>query len=193
MLVPRLGGVPKRNHATRVDFCASRPCRDRHSVIDTLGPVIQHFLDLRQQQLFGCWIWLRKSSPVEIAKVCETICLVHSALSNRVCVIGRCGQPLLACECAVVQFCLTYELPDYVHRSQPQSALLKVSTLNSQSASTAWRTLPKARCFSFITYSRTRQAIRCSLYRFFRCSTLESGRRLSFWRRNFRTPIVRLR
>lgn len=90
------GGVLKGCQATRVDFCASRPSRGSHSLVDAFGPMVKHFLDLRKQQLFGCRIWFSKRGPVEIAKICETIRSVHSALSDRMYCLIRADYQNLA-------------------------------------------------------------------------------------------------
>lgn len=78
------GGVPKGYRAIRVDVCASKSSRSRHSVRHAFRPAVEHLLDFRKEELLDGWIGLGKRRPIEIAKVCETISLIHSALSSRI-------------------------------------------------------------------------------------------------------------
>jgi len=77
------GGVPKGYRAIRVGVCTSKSSRSRHSVRHAFRPAVERLLDFRKEELLGGWIRLGERRPIEIAKVCETISLIHSALSSR--------------------------------------------------------------------------------------------------------------
>ena len=71
--------MPKGHQAIRVDVCASKPSRSRHSVRHAFRPAVERLLDFPKEELLGGWIGLGERRPIEITKVCETIRLIHSA------------------------------------------------------------------------------------------------------------------
>src|SRR5579864_1722720 len=77
------GSVPKGYQAIRVDVCTSKSSRSRHSVRHAFRPAVERLLDFRKEELLGGWIRLGERRPIEIAKVCETMSLIHSAHSSR--------------------------------------------------------------------------------------------------------------
>jgi len=78
------GGVPKGYRAIRVGVCTSKSSRSRHSVRHAFRPAVERLLDFRKEELLGGWIRLGERRPIEIAKVCETMSLIHSEHSSRV-------------------------------------------------------------------------------------------------------------
>src|ERR1700745_366217 len=66
----------------RVGVCTSKSSRSRHSVRHAFRPAVERLLDFRKEELLGGWIRLGERRPIEIAKVCEAISLIHSALSS---------------------------------------------------------------------------------------------------------------
>lgn len=77
-----------RRRAERIPGDSSRRLykqvfRSRHSVRHAFRPAVERLLDFRKEELLGGWIRLGERRPIEIAKVCETMSLIHSALSSR--------------------------------------------------------------------------------------------------------------
>ena len=75
--------MPKGYQAIRVDVCTSKSSRSRHSVRHAFRPAVERLLDFRKEELLGGWIRLGERRPIEIAKVRETISLIHSALPSK--------------------------------------------------------------------------------------------------------------